>query len=163
MSAVRLARGAAGRERADALYATGQAAIRDGDDDAAAAALTSLRQLRQELDLSYSLRVVARPGENSGVWRIPDANSRARNYYLIVEAVNADGDIVPVGITNEETGKTARVKKFGLRVDEAEFQAVAADKKDDGIIQNGQVGRKKPGWLRPDYSVQTDGAAITSW
>lgn len=158
-----LARGAAGRERSDVLYSAGQAALRDGDDDAAAAALQSLQQLRADLEQSYSLQIVARPGENSGVWRIPDANSRARNYYLIVEPVDADGKRVSVLIENEETGRSERVKKWGLRVDEAEFQAVAADKKDDGIIQNRQIGRKRVGWLQPDYSINTSGAAITQW
>lgn len=158
-----LARGAAGRERSDALYSAGQAAVRDGDDDAAAAALSSLQQLRADLEQSYSLRVVARPGENSGVWRIPDANSRARNYYLIVEPVDADGKLLSVRVENEETGRSERVSKWGLRVDKAEFQAVAADKNDDGIIQNRDIGRKRAGWLQPEYSIKTNGAAITKW
>ena len=66
-------------------------------------------------------------------------------------------------IKSEEDGKTARVKEWGLRVDEATYNGVAADKRDDGIIQMDVVGSKQRGHLNPEYSVATTGAAITKW
>jgi hypothetical protein len=50
-----------------------------------------------------------------------------------------------------------------LRVDEDTFQRIAADKRDDGIIQQAVVGRKRRGELDPRYSVATTGAAILEW
>jgi hypothetical protein len=66
-------------------------------------------------------------------------------------------------IKNEEDGKVRSVDKWGLRVDEATFQGIAADKKDDGIIQKNQFGVKRPGYLEPEYLMPTTGGAITSW
>jgi hypothetical protein len=68
-----------------------------------------------------------------------------------------------VPITSEETGRTELVRQWGLRVDRRTFERIAADKGDDGIIQNDIVGRKRPGLLEPEYQVETSGAAITSW
>jgi hypothetical protein len=50
-----------------------------------------------------------------------------------------------------------------LRVDEETFNRVAADKRDDGIIQNNVVGRKRRGFMEREYTVPTTGAAITEW
>ena len=53
--------------------------------------------------------------------------------------------------------------KWGLRVDEATYNKVAADKSDDGIIQQAVVGAKRRGELDPQYSVPATGDAITRW
>jgi len=90
-------------------------------------------------------------------------NPSARNYYLIVEAVGADGSAATATIRNEETGTSEAVRTWGLRVDEATFQAVARDKQDDGIIQNDVVGEKRAGTLAPAYRIATTGATITRW
>ncbi len=148
---------------ASALHAAGEAALSQRDYDAARAAVTDLRALSDRLQQQYELRIVSRPGERSGVWRAPDDNPRARNYYLIVEAVTPDGRTLEMPIVNEEDGRTRVVSRWGLRVDEGTYNRVAADKTDDGIIQNAVVGVKRRGELDPDYSVATTGAAITRW
>jgi hypothetical protein len=153
----------AGDAQADRLLASAERALRDGQTTAAAGMLDELETLRARLEADYSIRVVNRAGERSGVWRIPDANRGARNYYLIVEAVGPSGQTLRVPIENEETGETERVDTWGLRVSQAVFESVAADKQDDGIIQADLVGRKKPGQLEPDYRISTTGAAITDW
>jgi anti-sigma-K factor RskA len=161
--AVQVATVPAATERANALLASAQAALRDRDYAAARQDLTGLHTLQATLERTYAVRIVNRPGEASGVWRVPDINPSARNYYLIVEAVGPDGGIVPVTVRNEETGATETVRRWGLRVDEPTFQAVARDKQDDGIIQNDAVGEKLRGALEARYSVPTSGATITRW
>ena len=94
---------------------------------------------------------------------MPDANPNARNYYIIVEALAADGRTLQVPVVNEENGRTERVSKWGLRVEKAVFERIAADKQDDGIIQQRQFGTKQSGRLKPDYRIPTSGAAITQW
>ena len=108
-------------------------------------------------------RIVSRPGEQSGVWRVPDDNPRARNHYLIVEAIAPDGRALQLPITSEEDGRTRAVRQWGLRVDEQTYNRVAADKQDDGIIQDNIVGAKSRGELDVEYTVPTTGAAITEW
>ena len=151
------------RAAAGQMLAAGQAALRIDDTAAAQDAVASLEELRGRLEQEYTLRIVNRPGEQSGVWRIPDVNTAARNYYIVVEAVDARGRSVKVPIRNEETGKTELVDKWGLRVDESTFNKVASDKKNDGIIQDDRFGEKKHGRLVPDYRMPSSGAAITHW
>jgi hypothetical protein len=119
--------------------------------------------MRNQLEASYRIRIVNRPDERSGVWRVPDLNQAARNYYIIVEALGPDGRNLRVPIKNEETGKIEQVERWGVRVDERIFNRVGADKQDDGIIQQDSFGRKRAGQLEPEYEVPTSGAAITSW
>jgi uncharacterized protein (DUF2164 family) len=151
------------KERAERVLNAGKAALREDDTDAAREALRSLEDLRTRLEQEYSLRIVNRPGEKTGVWRVPDINTRARNYYIIVEAVDPTGKVLTVPVTNEETGKTERVTKWGLRVDEDTFEQVARDKQDNGIIERDRVGYKRRGYLMPKYEMRTSGAAITRW
>jgi len=151
------------RAAAGQMLAAGQAALRIDDTAAAQDAVASLEELRGRLEQEYTLRIVNRPGEQSGVWRIPDVNTAARNYYIVVEPIDVRGAVLTVPIENEETGRTERVQKWGLRVDERTFNAVANDKKDDGIIQDDRFGEKKHGRLVPDYRMPSSGAAITHW
>ena len=141
----------------------GRAALNREEPNAAREALTSLETLRAQLNLQYAVQIMNQPGERSGVWRIPDVNSDARNYYLIVQAIDRSGNVVEVPIQNEETGGTNTVRAWGLRVDESTFEAVAEDKLDDGIIQNNVVGEKERGVLMPEYTVPTSGGTITAW
>jgi len=151
------------RQKARAFAEDGLAAAKSGNIEAARAALRGLRDLRERLVQAYDIRIVSRADESSGVWRIPDANSNAKNYYLIAEAVDAGGKVVAVPITSEEDGTTRSVRKWGLRVPNAVFDAVRDDKIDDGIIQNDRLGVKQRGFLDPEYTVPTPGGAILEW
>lgn len=150
--------------KANALKNEGQGAIAAGDAKSARAARDGLAELQGDLLRVYEVRIVYGPNEaRSGVFRIPDDVPGARNYYLIVEAVDANGRLVDVPITSEEDRRTARVTRWGQRVTEAEFRSVAEDKGDDQIIQNAVIGRKLAGYLSPAYSVETPGGAILEW
>lgn len=151
----------AASSQAARLYQQGVTAFERGDFGEARVNLQSLESLLTQLRASYTLRIVA--GPDSGVWRIPDINTGARNYYLIVEAIDANGRQLSVPILNEETGTTHTVRTWGLRVPEETFLSVRDDKEDDGIIQNNVFGHKRAGYLEPDYIFPTTGAAITSW
>jgi hypothetical protein len=150
-------------DEATDLLGIGQAAIAQKDYDAARGAVASLHELQTKLEQQYELRIVSRAGERSGVWRVPDDNRNARNYYLIVEALTPSGQALTLPIRNEEDDRTYRVDKWGLRVDESTYEAIARDKQDDGIIQRSVVGAKRRGALDPEYAVPTTGATITKW
>jgi hypothetical protein len=145
------------------INAQAETAVAKGDQKGMEKALSLFEKLKEVLVQQYTLQIVARPGEQSGVWRVPDVNSTAHNYYVIVEPVAPDGDILKVAVTSEETGKETVVSKWGVRVDRDVFERVAKDKRDDGIIQNNILGEKKKGCLVPDYPPHVGGGAITSW
>ena len=151
------------RETAQKIHDAGVSALRSDDSEAAKAALMRLEQLRNSLQREYTIRIVNRPGERSGVWRVPDVNQSAKNFYVVVEAVGADGERLEVTVQDEETGTSERVLVWGLRVDEATFDAVGRDKRDDGIIQNDRFGYKRRGHLKPEYEMPSSGGAITRW
>ena len=145
------------------FLAAGEAAVARRDYAVAREAVTDLRTLDAELALQYELQIVSRPGELSGFERESQENPNALNFYLVVEAIAPNGEALRLPIRNEETQRTESVRKWGLRVDEEAYRRVAADKRDDGIIQQDVVGAKRRGELAPEYSIATTGAAITEW
>jgi hypothetical protein len=151
------------KARADALLSDGERAIRDRDRAGMERVRTDLIQLRERLNSEYTLTIVSRPGEPSGVWRRPPRGILARNYYLIVEAVTPDGRRLSLPVRNEETGDTEVVSRFGVRVPEQVYEAVARDKRDDGIVQNNIFGTKRRGTLAVDYKMPFEGGMITRW
>ncbi|MGI9239062.1 MAG: DUF6384 family protein [Woeseiaceae bacterium] len=150
-------------QRANRLLAQARQAIAEKEIRDAESLHDQMRSLLRDLETSYEVRIVSRPNELSGVWRVPDVNPDARNFYLIVEAVTPAGEIIPVNVKNEEDGRIQEKSMWGLRVSEVVFEAVVADKRDDGIIQDDIVGTKQIGELDPEYRVPTTGATITNW
>jgi hypothetical protein len=153
--------GAAGK--IEALYANAATAAEAGDLETLRTARQALHYVHDTLRQEYTIQVVSRPGTPSGVWRTPVNSRTARNYYLIVEAVTASGQVLKLPVTSEEDGKVRTVSVWGLRVDQPTYEQVRRDKEADGIVNRRHVGTKKRGFLTPEYSVSTTGAAITEW
>ena len=153
----------AARADVERLIGEGEAAVKAADAGAMRAATAALDSLKARLNQTYQLRIVARPGEETGVFRIPDVNEAARNYYIIVEAVADSGEVLQMPVVSEEDGKTATVTKWGIRVPEATYDAVRADKSDDGIVEDSILGEKKRGTLAVDYLKPVEGGTITGW
>ena len=147
----------------DGFERDGTAALARSDVAGVRANIGALEELRTRLVSTYVVNVVSGEGDTSGVWRVSTVNPGARNYYLIVEAVLADGQRLPVTVVNEETGKSATVTRWGVRVPEAFFNDIRRDKLDNGIIEKNPVGRKLRGELDPRYLFPKEGGAITSW
>ena len=150
-------------QRAEQLYATGMNALSRDDLAKTRSALEDLRALEAQLNAVYELHVVSRANERSGFWRVPDMNTSARNYYVVVQAIGPRGDVLPQSIRNEEDGQHYVVAQWGLRVSEGTYAKVAADKRDDGIIQNRLVAIKRRGELTPNYLIPSTGATVTKW
>jgi hypothetical protein len=162
-AALSLAGDDAARARINFAYDSGAAALRNGDAAGARSVISDIAFLKGVLGEDLLIRVVSRPGEYSGVFRIPEDRPDARNYYLIVEAVDGAGKARQLEIASEEDQKTQRATMWGVRVPEDVFNAVAADKADDEIIQNARIGQKPKGALAPTYSIATAGGAILEW
>ena len=110
--------------QAEELYNDALAALGRGDVAAAQNGYALLQQLYDRLVQEYQLRIVSREGMRSGIWRVPQNNPNARNYYVIVEAVTADGKRLELPVTSEEDGKTRTVKQWGLRVKASVFEQI---------------------------------------
>lgn len=151
------------RKTAEQFLNAGNVALQHEDTDAAKAVMVNLEDLRTTLEQEYTIQIVNRPGMRSGVWRVPDVNSSARNHYIIVEAVDPAEQQLTVPIKSEESGKIERVKIWGLRVDAATFKSVGKDKNDNGIIERNRFGYKRRGYIKPSYEMQSSGGAITKW
>jgi hypothetical protein len=153
----------AAKQKAAALLAVGEQAIRSSDRAGIAKSTADLSSLKQQLAQEYTLTIVSRVGEPTGVWRRPPGKSDARNYYLIVEAIAPDGRKLSLPIRNEENGVIETVAKFGVRVPRETYEAVAQDKRDDGIVQQTVFGIRKRGKLATDYQMPFQGGFITKW
>ena len=75
----------------------------------------------------------------------------------------SSSEALALPIVNEENGKTETVKKWGVRVPEATFEAIRADKSDDGIVENNVLGEKHRGSLKVDYLMDVEDGTITAW
>jgi hypothetical protein len=150
-------------EIAEPWVERGKAAAERGDRDAALAAIDELEAIHSTLLAEYSIRIVNEPGRDTGIWRFPENNTAATNYYLVVEALDADGDPVTLPVTNEETGETQDVSSWAIRVPEVTYESVRADRQDDGIIQRNVLGVKQYGFLDTDYTMPVLDGAITQW
>lgn len=139
--------------RANDLHAIGKTALAERDIDGAKTAVTNLENFARTLGQSYNMRVVSGYNEASGVYLESKVNPDIQNFYLIVEAIDASGAVVSVDVLDEEFKETKRMKKFGVRVPQAVFNRVAADKKDDQIIQNDILGVKKQGTDLPVLTI----------
>lgn len=150
-------------EQAEPWVTRGKAAAARGDRDGALAAIAQLERIHRTLLAEYSLRIVNREGEPTGVWRFPEATSEATNYYIVVEAIGLDGEPLTLPIESEETGEIEEVDIWAVRVPEVTYESVRADRLDDGIIQRNTMGVKQYGFLEIDYLMPVLGGAITQW
>lgn len=140
-----------------------ETALQAKDVDLAQTRLNNLGDLTKTLEQSYELRVVNKEREPSGVFLTPKSGGDIRNYYLIVQPIDGAGEIIRVLIEDEEYRKTIWSSKFGVRVPVDVFNAVAADKSDDLIIQNDILGRKEIGALEASFNFERPGGYITDW
>lgn len=138
-------------------------ALRSGDGEAALAGLRLERDLDATIRQAYTLRIVDRPGAMSGVWLHPPARPDVRSYYLVVEAIGPGGAAIELPVESEETQRSRRVTTFAVRVPEAEYNRIRAQKEGSGRVTDPLIGEKQAGQLRPSYRIAVEGGAITEW
>ncbi len=141
----------------------GELALADGRNDAAFKAEADLRSLATQLQDVYEVRIVSREGVPTGVDRYREENEDSRNLYIIVEAIDPDGNILERTIVSEENQQSVKVDKWGQRVSPAIYDAVRQDKIDDGIVQQGVLGVKHRGDLTIKWRSGVQDGAITQW
>ena len=150
-------------EEAKRLAESSRSAARGGQLEPARTGATQLQRMLDEIRRDYDIRIINRQGEVTGLWRVPKVNPGSRNYYLVVEAVERAGKTIPRDILNEETGQRETVVKWAVRVPKSVFDAIQADKQDDGIIQKAVLGTKARGDTEPQWRLEVSGGALTRW
>ena len=153
------------KDISEALFA--QASYAAGKDDVSglnevAKLLKALKVQEAQVAMPLTIRVVNRDGVLSGVARRWDDTGKKR-YYLIMEAVNKAGMAQERLVFNQETNKTEAVSFWGQEVDEATLRKVAADKKDDGIINDDVFGHKPAGVYSPIFERTVLKGTISRW
>ncbi|UES58548.1 hypothetical protein GFK91_24715 [Roseibium aggregatum] len=145
------------------LATDGNLALSDGNNEVAFKAEDDLRDLAGRLQEVFEVRIISREGVPTGVSRIPESNPDTENYYIVVEAVDADGKILERRIVSEESSEAELVDKWGQRVSETIYNAVRRDKMEDGIVQKGVLGQKRRGELDIKWRSGVQDGAITKW
>ena len=144
------------RERAASLAGEAESRIATRDVDGLDEAAQRYQDLLDTVATEYRIVVTG------GVWRYPDRTPDVRNHYLLVQALGADGEPVPVPIRSEETGGTRLVQQWAERVPQDVYDRVAADKGDNGIIDDEEFGFKPRGYVTAERRY-ADIGQITEW
>ena len=146
------------------LFAKVDQAVRVMDATAAEQGLKEVEQLRAIAATPLTLEVVSRTGEKSMVERNFDPTG-GKSWYLLAEALDASGNVVPLPITSVETGERRYASMFGVRVNQATYQAAKNDKQADGLVDDRLMGKKAANSLsfafvkgpvktKPDYILE---------
>lgn len=159
----RIARKSEVVEEARRIANTGNAALKSGDADGAIKSATDLRKIVNRLSENFEIRIVARDGIPTGVSRIPDWDSDAERFYIVVEAVDADGGLITREIISEETGLETAVTRWGQRVSVQIYEEIRSDKMDDGTIQKSVLGSKLFGDMEIEWRNGVENGMITDW
>lgn len=127
----------------------------------AIAAKEELARLQSDLSESFEVHVAtSATAEVSGVVRaIP---GRKTLYYLIVEARDANGNVIPRMIRNSVTGQIEKVMRWGEEVPAEVYERLKADKESDGILGETLFATKIRGNPQPVISItDSSGAPLT--
>jgi hypothetical protein len=116
-------------------------------------AVGQLKSLDAALNQEYTMKIVNRQGEKTGIDRYDNNTGNLSGYYVIVDALDPQGNKVDVQITNEENGQQYMVHTWGEKVPDCGWESVKNDKKDDGIVQNNIFGQKPRGYISPEITI----------
>lgn len=138
-------------QQAEAMVAAANSAVQARDNAAARASLEQLEATLAYARTPLTINVVDRSGTKTGVVRSYGAGG-GKAWYLIAEATDPSGRIVPVAVTSAESGEKKLASQFGVRVSEDVFDRVRADKMEDGHVNDKLLGRKPANALTVQYT-----------
>lgn len=160
-----LAKEAEARTQADGLRREAEAAHGLADLAGTQTAAKGLADLRGALEVEFELRIVNREGERSAIdaYYTDAKGTRVSGYYLLVEAVTADGKVLPRSIRDAEDGRVRTVRKWGEQVPASVYERIKADKLQDGVVDENVFARKRRGFVRDEVTLlnETRSAPLT--
>jgi hypothetical protein len=152
------------RKRVDALAQAAFAAAAQLDAARVKELATQAEALLSFARLPLDIMVADREGVRSGVERNYNA-SGGKSWYLIVEALDAEGNNVQVPVRSVETGAQTWTEFYGVRVSREQYQAVKAEKQSTGHVENRGMGNKPANSLTVRYArtLKAQPDMITEW
>jgi len=135
---------------------------------AAIAAKNELATMADALATTFDVHVVSEAGRQSAFERGVDDKDSI--FYVIVEARDASGKVIPRTIRNAETGRVETVQSWAEEVPEAVYRRLQVDKQADGLLGETLFATKPRGALEPTIQLAGPGGApiepgnrLTSW
>lgn len=152
------------REHVDSLAIKGMNAVKMLDIPTASSVSDEMTRTANYAMIPLTLRIVDRAGVKSGVERRYKP-SGGKSWFLIVEALDAAGNIVPVPVESTETGVRKNADKFGIRVSQEEYQRVKEAKMRTGHVEQRDIGFKPANALAFTYSrgISSQPDTILEW
>lgn len=124
-------------------------------------AKSDVEATRKFIRTPFSIRIASRTGVNSYVTRL--YKKQVPTYYVVVEAVDAAGNLGVASILNAERGRVENVTNWGVAVTKDFYDSVKEDKK-DGIVNNSAAGKKASGTVDFTWTIPVTGdQMITRW
>jgi hypothetical protein len=108
-------------------------------------------------------RVVDRKGEKAGFWRKRGNDDSTKEWFVIVEAVDADGKTFEVPVKSADTQQIKPVAKFALQVSERDFMRMSDELLKDKALKDPVIGNAATKTTQPTWSVATTGTMLTEW
>lgn len=131
-----------------------------GEVTAAIAAKNELATMADKLAQAFEVHIVSRDGAQSAIERGKDDLDSV--FYVIVEARDATGNVLPQSIRNAETGRVETVISWAEQVPEAVYRRLAADKRQDGMLSETLFATKSRGTLEPTIQIAGPGGSPIS-
>jgi hypothetical protein len=131
--------------KADALYNDGKIQVKEINVANLENDVKQLSQLDEILRKDYQVNVVNKDGVKSGIDRY--FNGNISSFYLIVEATDANDNVVPIQIKNIENGNISIVKLWGEQVPKEIYERIKEDKMSDGIVDDKLFSIKEKGYI----------------
>lgn len=146
-------------------------AERSGDVTSAIAAREQLATMVDVLRQTYEVHITNDSSGKSLHDRIKKGLDGDRsNYYVVVEARDAAGKVIPQTIRNIETGRVETVNQWAEQVPVDVYQRLKADKLKDGLLNETLFSVKTRGTLEPTIKLPNSagapiskGITITQW
>lgn len=151
------------KEIIDSLITKTDLSIKELDKDDLESNLRMLDYYYNLSKIKLTLKIVDQAGANSGIIRYYNGNKSIKNHYIIVQPVDMNNKIYPIYVTSVESGYTSQTSKMGIKVSEKKYDAVKADKLDDGTIDDRYIGTKEVGHIKFNYVDNVYDAFITKW
>jgi hypothetical protein len=153
--------------KAESLQAELNAARAD-DVTTVIAAREQLAEMVDQLATNYEVHIVNLPGQQSAFER--SMPGKASLYYVVVEARDASGKVVPQSIRDAETGQVKTATKWAEEVPRAVYLRLKEDKTSDGLLSETLFSAKSRGTLQPEVKLPgsagvpiTSGNRLTEW
>lgn len=127
-------------------------------------ALNELEESLRFAKTALAVLVVSREGTPSVVEKT-DRDGKTKYRFAIVEAVDTEGNVVPVSVRSAETGITKRVQTFGVRITKEEMERIKSERTFGGAVRDRVIGIKPANKLTIVFNERTtqNPELITEW